>query len=47
MHLMLEDEELKWINKELFNWTIKEGCPDDIRKKLEKKLDLIRSAEKE
>jgi len=25
----------KWVDKEKYGWPIKEGCPDDIRKKIE------------
>lgn len=41
MHLIFTEEEKEWINKQLFNWTVKKGCPDNIKKTLEKKLQLL------
>ena len=42
MHILFSDEEKKWINRRSFGWTIKKGCPDEIRHSIEnkkKKLD--------
>ena len=41
MHIMFTEEENEWIDKKLFNWTVKAGCPADIRKNLEKKLFIL------
>ena len=45
MHLVFTKEEKKWIDMELFNWTIKKGCPKDIKKEIEKKLELLNGKE--
>ena len=42
MHIIFTAEELQWINKKPFNWTIKKGCPDSIKKGLQKKLDALK-----
>lgn len=39
MTIRFTDEEYEWIDKKPFNWTIKKGCPVDIKKSLAKKLD--------
>ncbi len=41
MTIYFTDEELEWINKKPFNWTIKKGCPKNIEKKLKGKLDVL------
>ena len=41
MHIVFSEEEKRWIDKNLFNWTAKEGCPEDVRKSLEHKLKLL------
>lgn len=43
MTILFTEEEKKWINKELFNWTIKEGCPSDVRETLELKLKELKN----
>jgi hypothetical protein len=43
MTIIFTEHELEWINKEPFNWTVKQGCPESIRKALEKKLKLLYS----
>ena len=35
------EEELEWIVREPLNWHIKDGCPEDIRETLERKLKLL------
>ena len=42
MTIMFTEQELKWIDKELFNWKLKEGCPESIREDLEQKLKMLR-----
>lgn len=42
MHIIFTDEEKEWIDKKPFNWTIKEGCPEKIKKDLERKLKLLK-----
>ncbi len=37
MHIIFSKEELKWINTSTWGWEIKKGCPDSIRKSIEKK----------
>lgn len=46
MHILFDDEELQWIEMRIFSWTIKKGCPDHIRKKIEKKLSIATRAAK-
>lgn len=41
MTISFNEEELKWIIKEAFNWHIKEDTPPDIKKEIEKKLKLL------
>ena len=41
MYILFTDEEMKWLNKTDFNWTIKEGCPKDIRNALERKMTIL------
>lgn len=41
MTVRFTDQELKWINKDVGNWTIKDGCPPEIRKRLRIKLKYI------
>jgi hypothetical protein len=41
MTIVFSDKEELWVNKKPFNWSIKEGCPADIRKTLEKKIRLL------
>ena len=36
MHVLLSNEEMEWVVKEDFNWHIKAGCPEKIRKRLER-----------
>lgn len=42
MHVIFLREELLWIDKRLFNWTIKEGCPKKLKEKIQQKLDLLK-----
>lgn len=46
MLILFDDEEMQWIEKRLFSWRIKDGCPDNIRKRIEKKLSAAKSGEK-
>jgi hypothetical protein len=43
LHLIFSEEEKKWIKKEPFNWTTKKNCPKDLRKKIKKKLEILKS----
>jgi len=42
MHIVFTEEEKEWIDKKLFNWTVKDGCPEAIKESLEKKLTLLK-----
>ena len=42
MHVIFTEDELEWIDKKIFNWTVKKGCPSSIKKSLEKKLKLLK-----
>jgi len=35
-------EKYEWIIQEPFNWLIKKDCPDNLRKDIENKLDLLK-----
>ena len=41
MHVMFTEQEDEWLVKEPFNWHVKEGTPENIRKSIEKKLELL------
>lgn len=41
MHMIFTDEEKRWISMNVFGWPIKKGCPDSIRKSIEKKKKII------
>lgn len=41
MTIIFSEEEKEWINKTPFHWTIKKGCPENIRETLKKKLDAL------
>ena len=43
MYIDFTDEENKYIIKEPFNWHVSEDAPDEIRKSIEKKLNLVNS----
>lgn len=43
MIVIFTDEEKKWIEKEPLNWHIKQGCPEQIKKELQRKLKLVTS----
>lgn len=41
MHIIFSTEEMKWIDTRLFNWTVKNKCPEAIKKAIEKKLRIL------
>ena len=41
MHIYFTDAEKDWIIKDLFDWKIKDNCPNEIKKSLNEKLKLI------
>ena len=41
MTLIFTATELEWINKELFHWSIKDGCPENLKKGIQTKLRLL------
>ena len=45
MQVLLSKQEREWIDKKPFDWSIKEGCPPDIRKRIERKLQTIKDFE--
>lgn len=45
MTIIFTDEELVNIVKTPFNWHVKEDCPPEEKKKIEKKLRLLYSQE--
>lgn len=47
MTVIFSEEEKEWIDKKPFNWTIKKGCPENIRKSLKRKLDALYKNEEE
>ena len=43
MTLHFTEEETEWIIMEPFNWHIADGCPDDIAKNIQRKLDRLKA----
>lgn len=41
MTIIFTEEEKKWIDEKPFNWKLKKGCPSKLKKKIEKKLDIL------
>lgn len=41
MHMIFTEEEKEWINMRTFGWTLKQGCPEQIRKQIERKKKII------
>jgi len=41
MHLQFSDEEKKWIELKKFGWPVKEGCPKDVEKSIQRKKKLL------
>lgn len=41
MTIVFSDEELKWIDKKPFNWSLKNECPEDLKTKIKRKLDIL------
>ena len=42
MTVIFTVEERKWIDMKPFAWTVKNGCPEDIKKSIERKLTLLK-----
>lgn len=40
--LIFTEEELEWIDKIPYNWKIKKGCPDKLKKSIDKKLKELK-----
>lgn len=47
MHIIFTEEEKRWIDTKKFGWPIKEDCPEEIKKRIEKKKSAIDSQYKE
>lgn len=47
MHLLFSEEELRWIDVYKFGWPIKNGCPENIKKSIERKKKLLDNQQKE
>lgn len=41
MHVIFTDEEKRWIDRSSWGWLIKAGCPENIRKAIERKKQMI------
>lgn len=41
-HVLFTEEEMEWLDKKKFNWTIKKGCPKKIEHSLKKKLKVLK-----
>lgn len=41
MHIFFTEEEQKYITKDLFGWKVKEGCPQDVKKEILKKMSAF------
>lgn len=45
MHMMFSEEELYWVNTQVFGWPIKNGCPRKIKQSIERKKKMIDNQE--
>lgn len=43
MHLIFTEEEREWIDMKPFDWKIKDGCPKELKKQIERKLKLLKN----
>ena len=41
MTIEFTQEEKAWIEMDMFNWHLKEKCPNKLRKKIQRKLDFL------
>lgn len=41
MTIFFSDEEMKWIEKALFKWTVKKDCPKNIKADLQTKIAML------
>ena len=41
MTILYTDEEKRWIDMNKWGWPIKDGCPDNIKKEIERKKRLL------
>lgn len=41
MTMTFTDEEYEWIVFEPANWHIRDGCPEEIRKRIQRKFDEL------
>lgn len=41
MTIIFTDDEIEWVVKEPFNWHIKNGCPSNLKKSIERKLKRL------
>lgn len=41
MTIIFTEAEKEWIDREPFDWKVKEGCPEEIRESIEEKLKLL------
>ena len=41
MHAIFTDEEKRWIDRSSWGWRVKNGCPETVRKSIEKKKQAI------
>ncbi len=39
MIMIYTEEELEWIDTKTMGWPIKENCPSDIKKSIERKME--------
>lgn len=45
MHIMFSDSERRWMDTKMFGCPIIKGCPDNIRRSIEKKKKLLKKQE--
>ena len=41
MQVLLSEKEMEYVNTSVFGWEIKDDCPKDIKKEIEKKITII------
>ena len=42
MTIRFSEEEREWLVTEPLNWHVKDGCPKEIAKSIQEKLDLLK-----
>ena len=46
MHIVFTEEEKIYINMNFLNWEIKKDCPNNLKKSIIEKIELIKRSDK-